>query len=122
MVGSWGHWGEGATPEQADQPTFLQTALQVLPIAQTLAEQLADDCKNAQAYRYKLQQAKMSGQSQAYLANLQAKIDAADRGCASQVETQQAKTNLLVLGQIGAVVGVGIGASIIVFIIARAFR
>ena len=93
-----------------------------LPVAQVIADQLTDKYRAMGIAEQKLAQARAQGQSSAYIGRLEANYYAAKRAYEKQLEGEESTRQYRLLGQIGIVTGIGLGAAAIFYVLTRAFR
>lgn len=108
------------TPE-GDVGIF-ELAVGYMPVAQALAAQLQDKYKLMINAERKLNTAKAAGQSTAYIKQLEANYLAAKRNYEKQLEGEASTKTYRLLGQVGVVTAIGVGAAAIYYILTRAMR
>lgn len=133
--GSWGglgavDWPGGPNapgapveiPVPGEQAGIYDLVAGYLPVAQVIAAQLQDKYRSMMNAEQKLAQARAQGQSSAYIAKLEANYYAAKRAYEKQLEGEESTRQYRLLGQIGIVTGIGLGAAAIFYVLTRAFR
>jgi hypothetical protein len=123
--GAYGAWGQGDVAQQQsveEQRSYLDIAVEALPLAKAFAEQFTDKFKAVQIAEAKLRNAQMAGVSGIQLSKLQANLNATKRAYTQQLEREQSTRDFRTLGQVATVTGIGIGIAGIFFILTRAVR
>jgi uncharacterized protein YciW len=124
MISRYGTWGS-ALDEAEDTVENLSTwqALsKALTVGEFLASSLQDKYKLVLTSKQKLVNAQVSGMPVSQIQRLQANYDAAVRQYNKQLEAEDSTKQYRLLGQVGGVTIIGIGAATIFFILTRALR
>lgn len=124
MISRYGTWGS-ALDEAEDTVENLSTwqALsKALTVGEFLASSLQDKYKLVLTSKQKLVNAQVSGMPVSQIQRLQANYDAAVRQYDKQLEAEDSTKQYRLLGQVGGVTIIGIGAATIFFILTRALR
>tara|TARA_R110002126_G_scaffold18196_4_gene69884 strand:+ start:3019 stop:3399 length:381 start_codon:yes stop_codon:yes gene_type:complete len=124
MISRYGTWGS-ALDEAEDTVENLSTwqALsKALTVGEFLASSLQDKYKLVLTSKQKLVNAQVSGMPVSQIQRLQANYDAAVRQYDKQREAEDSTKQYRLLGQVGGVTIIGIGAATIFFILTRALR
>jgi hypothetical protein len=116
-VGAWGSFGQmNAEEEKADPLALLQ---QYAPVIQTVTDVTTDPVRQAAVLRAQLQDALARGASARQVSLIQARLAAAERRVALKQEAEGSVRQYRMLGQLGIVTAIGLGAAGIYYVLRR---
>lgn len=117
----YGRYGAGEEVEAGgNQSALLQT---IAPAVAAVVTDLQDPYKKAEVLRVRIARAKASGVAPAwYIANLEAKLRAAERQLALEQSDIQSTSEWSTLGKVGLATGVAVGGALIILLLSGASR
>ena len=117
------NYGEAAPVPVAEAETDYVALLEsYAPTVQALTRTLMDPVRQAAVLEVELKQLIARDASPNRISETRAKLDAARRQAALQIESESSTREWRTLGKIGIVTGVGIGAAVILWILSKTLK